>query len=357
MYVINRNPDDNTGGVATLEGADVIILEDTPPTAEVVESGGEPITNAAEDVEDNDYTFEVESGSVGSGSPTPAAATTEERIPKAQYDKVVGELEALKQDFTRLQNEFESNVLVKAAIEYKTGLEAGVELNPADFYESYFGVDASRLGVEDLIRLQIREEATSLGQTLTDDTFQQVLDTRMMKYEDMDELQKAAFAKNLRDIRVESAREKQNKLINERKADIEKNQLFWKDAYENGVKPLLDKIAENGKKEFGLKGEVSKEEAERIAVALANNFYRYTKDNKLNYTHAVEVAQFSSDIAGYVKRVEDRAVAKYKAEQLKITSTRGSGLPSGADLLNGNNKKVISDKPLTNLLDGAEAIM
>lgn len=356
MYLINRSHESEEGGVATLENATETVLELTATEPTEGTQAGEAIQDLAPEEED-DFSFLEEGGTASSTSQAPTAPTIAETVPKIQYDKVVGELEALKADFTKLQSQFETNPLVQAAVEYQQGLEAGVDLNPAAFMESYFGVDASRLDVDSLIKLQIREEAAAIGHTLTDETFELTFESRKMKFEDMDDLQKAAFVKNLRDIRTQAAREKQEKLINERKADIEKGQKFWIDAYENGVKPLLDKIASEGKKEFGLlKGEVTKDEAVRIATAIANNFYRFNADGKLNYQHAVEVAQFSADMPAYIKRIEKKAIDRHEVKRLRdMGASKGAGLSSATTLLD-KTKGVISDKPLTNLLDGAEVV-
>jgi len=356
MYVINRNLDTDDGGVATLQTDAAAFTDLTPEDAKADSTDDGNQAAAENELEDDDFKFADESGNEDSRSPSSPAAPTEVTIPKSQHDKVVAELEALKSDFAKLQTAFETNPMVKAAIEYQSGLEAGVDLNPSDFLESYFGVDASRLDVEALISLQIREEAAQIGAKLTDDTFERTLTSRMVKYEDMDELEKEVFAKRLRDSRAQVSKEKQDKLINDRKADIEKGQLFWKDAYENGIQPVIQKMLAEGKKEIGLKGEVSKDEVERIGVSLSNNFYRFTKDGKLNIPHAVEVAQFSSDIPGYIRRIEDRAIARHEATKLKTGSVRNAGSPSAPGLLDREKSK-ISTKPLTNLLDGADVLV
>lgn len=363
MYQIKRDIDNLDGaGVATLTLEAPITPEATPaaeapqapietaaPTEVVAEEGAEA---SDENVVENDFSFEQEEEGFTPKGSQAAIPLPEITVSKAIHDKVVAELEGLKADFAVLQNAFE-NPIVKAAVEYQGALETGVEVNPAVFIENYFGIDASRLDVESLIRLQIKDEAASAGINVTEDVIESTLTKRLMRLEDMDDIERAAYEKSLRETRMKASKEKQDKILNERKADIEKGQAFWKDAYENGVKPLIDKMLTEGKKEIGLKTKVSKEDVERISVAIANNFYRFTKSGSLNIPHAIEVAHFSSDMSGYIRKIEASAVERYKAEQLKLktpTITR----PAGTMMDTGSGK--MTSKPLTNLLDGATVI-
>jgi len=362
MYLIKRDIDN-------LDGAAVVALdvnahvEAKPETAEtkapavpetpIVET---KVSGAEEEVKDeietNDFSFELEDTSAEPTGKSGSPSTPEITVPKSQYDKVVDEFNQLKNDFTVLQGAFE-NPIVKAALDYQTALEVGAEVNPSVFMENYFGVDANKLDVESLIRLQVKDEASRLGQALSEDAIDSTVAKRLMKLDDMDDLERAVFEKELRDKRALSSKEKQDQLINERKADIEKGQLFWKDAYENGVKPIIDKMLSEGKKEIGLKTKVSKEDVDKIGVAIANNFYRYTKDGKLNIPHAIEVAHFSSDMSGYIRKIEEAAIQRYESQKLRAKQPDAA---NSAGTVLSLGKGQMTQKPATNLLDGATVL-
>jgi len=330
MYTIQRNPDsDEPTGIANPEPE--VVVE-----TEAAQGGEAPVeaTTEANEPEDDNFDFE-ESGSEPT-SPSSATGTapvtpqSEATVSKKEYDVVLTKLresEAKVAQLSTVVQEMQGNTLVKAALEYSEVIGTGVEINPSDFVRNYFGVDADNLSAEDLIKLEIQEDAIKAGVQLNEDDFESTLEKRLESIENLDNLAKAVKLKEMRESRKRTAKEKQDKLISERKADLDKGKQFWVDSYEKGVLPLIESIKKNGKKDFGLSEEFDEAKVASIEATLLNNFYKFNPDGSLNVKHSLEVAHFSSDIKTYTQKIAERAVAKYKLSQLK-SGTPGAGSPS-----------------------------
>jgi hypothetical protein len=330
MYTIQRNADsDEPTGVATPETEAVVETEAAQGGEAPAETNAEPT-----ELEDDNFDFE-ESGSepaspsTGNGT-APAAPQSEATVSKKEYDVILTKLrdsEAKVAQLSTAVQEMQSNTLVKAALEYSEVIGTGVEINPSDFVRNYFGVDADNLSAEDLIKLEIQEDAVKAGVQLNEDDFESTLEKRLESIENLDNLAKAVKLKEMRENRKRAAKEKQDKLISERKADLEKGKQFWVDAYEKGILPQIERIKSEKKKDFGLSEEFDEAKVASIEATLLNNFYKFNPDGSLNTKHALEVAHFSSDIKTYTQKIAERAVAKYKLSQLK-TGAPGAGSPS-----------------------------
>jgi hypothetical protein len=347
MYTIHRNPDsdEQPTGLAT-PSVDSKATQTEPeggtPAAETTEP-------AATELEDNDFNFDDPEGgsaaspSGGSKPSTPsAAAPSEETVSRKEYELLAGKFQEAAQLIEQLKAKLE-NPLMKAVSEYEEVLGAGVEINPSDFVRNYFGVEADHLGAEDLIRLQIQDEARQAGIQMTEDDFERTFDKRFNSFDDKDDLAKAVEIKRLKEERKKAAKALQDKLIADKLEDQRKGQKFWEDTYTQGVLPILSELKENKKKTFGLVDEITDDKLLAINTSLANNFYRFKADKSLDIKHAIEVAHFASDIKSYVAKIEERAVAKFKLKNLK-DGAPGVGLPSSASQ-GANKDKTISSNP------------
>lgn len=358
MYTIQRNtdPEENPSGVATPpEG-------DSNPQASP--EGGEPAAvadePAAETIEDNDFNFDEPEGSSaatpsgGSAPATPQAATPEGTVSRKEYELVVEKAKEQAQLIEQLKAKLE-NPLVKAFSELEEVVGAGVDINPSDFVRNYFGVEVDHLGAEDLIKLQIQDEARAAGVNMTEDDFERTFNKRFENFDDKDDLAKAVEVKRLKDERKRAQKEKQDQLIASKLEDKKKGEKFWEDTYTNGVLPVLTEMKNNKKKTFGLVEEITDEKLVQINTMLANNFYKFKQDGSLDVKHSIEVAHFASNISEYVKKIEDRAVAKYKLKNLKDGSP-GAGLPSAATQGAYKDKAIATSPADITSLQGATVV-
>lgn len=345
MYTIQRNADqEEPQGVANPTTDPV----ETPEPVQGDEGDEVPADDPAE-IDDDNFDFE-DSGSEPASPSTgigmaPVSAQSDSTVSKKEYDVILAKLQEAEGKVVQLSTaiqEIQGNTLVKAALEYSEVIGTGVEINPSDFVRNYFGVDADNLSAEDLIKLEIQEDAIKAGVQLNEDDFESTLEKRLESIENLDNLAKAVKLKEMRENRKRAAKEKQDKLISERKADLEKGKQFWVDAYEKGILPQIERIKKEKKKDFGLSEEFDEAKVASIEATLLNNFYKFNPDGSLNTKHALEVAHFSSDIKSYNQKVADRAVAKYKLSQLK-TGAPGAGSPSA--VAQGADKKVVTSSP------------
>jgi len=321
-------------GVAAAETPEASTsTETTTSTEEPQEPSGEVVSEVEDE---DDYSFaSEESGSSepskgGTSAPTGGEPPKAEVVSKAEYDKVVAELSSLKIEFANVKSLLDQPI-VKSGIEYLTAKGGGADIDPAEFYEQTFGLDANKLSVEDLIRLEVKTEAEKLGVKFSEDEMEQEFESRYMNYENLTPLQKTAKQKQLREQLANARKERLKALVDEKMEASKQAVEYWA-TQDKLVTDEVENLFKQGKKEFGLKKEFGQKERDNILAMVQNNFLKFDSNKNVNVKHVIEVADFAYDPQAYIRKVSERAVERYKAEELKKRAAGSSLNPTATNL-------------------------
>lgn len=319
MY-INRHPDadESAGAVAT------------PATEEVSNelTNTEEVKDESSEADDDYLNFSDEeqpevSESAEGGM---AAPKVDKTVPSAEYEKVVSQLNAAKQELEALKGQLD-HPLVQAGIKYAEAQGTGVEIDPTDFIRAEFGIDASRLSDEEVVREIIRKEAASLGAKPTPDEIDEEFDIRWNDIQSKGSIRRLAELKKLRESLGADSKEKMQAMINAKQADIQKAQEYWAEQVKR-VEDTLAEFVQSGKKDYGFKMAFDDKSAELAKSVIANNYIRFKKDGSVDEKHAIEVAIFAADPKLYIKRIEEAAKQRMQRESLKMRSSGSLTSPS-----------------------------
>ena len=325
------------GGVAAAE------TTETKTEATVSETTGETKSEETEstdppEIEEDDFSFADEGssepkGAASAGTTAATTGTEPEKVSKLEYDKVVEQFNNLKVEFERYKALFEQPI-VKSAAEFVAAKGAGAELDPAEFFETTFGVDAQKMSAEDLIRLEIKNEAATIGVNLSDEDIEDEFHSRFANYESLTNLQKAAKIKQLREAHTRARSEKMKALVDEKAKAAKEANDYWSNQ-DNLIATEIENLLKAGVKDFGLKGQFTQKEKDSVLSMIANGFLKFDSNKNVNAKHVIEVAAFASNPQEYIKKVSERAVERYKAEELKKRATGTSLNPSATTLPSG----------------------
>jgi hypothetical protein len=321
-------------GVAAAEAPEASTQTETTTSTE--ETKGENGEVVSEVPDEDDYSFATEE----SGSSEPASGGTSpssggeppkaEVVSKAEYDKVVAELSSLKIEFANVKSLLEQPI-VKSGIEYLTAKGSGANIDPAEFYEQTFGLDANKLSAEDLIRLEVKAEAEQLGVKFSEEEMEQEYESRIAIYEDLTPLQKTAKQKQLREQHANARKERMKALVDEKIEAVNQATEYWNNQ-EKLITDEVESLFKQGKKDFGLKKEFTQKERDNVLAMVQNNFLKFDSNKNVNVKHVIEVADFAYDPQAYIRKVSERAVERYKAEELKKRTTGTSLNPNASSL-------------------------
>jgi ribosomal protein S13 len=319
MYLIQRDLDTDTG-VAEVEApaSEATETPTVPTEAETpTEEQEEPYFNLPED----EQTSELPNGAG-------ALPNTSQSVNESEYAKVVAELQATKTELQSLKAAT-SNPMVQATLEVAMAMEKGVDINPADFIRAKFGVDATNLSDEAVVKEMVIRDAAQVGVKPTEEQIQNTIERRLEALDQMDDIARLRQIQQYRNELREDSQKKVQAMVSAKVAEEEKAAEFWRTANQN-LSGKLTEYVEAGVKDYGLiDKQFTKDKAAQIQMVIDNGYVKYKKDGSVDVEFQIELAAIALDLRGYHKRIEDAAYQRYLRDSLKQKSAGSLANPSG----------------------------
>lgn len=311
-------------------GAVATAAEQNPATGAVapeLNAEQKPAENTAEEEEffsgfndDTPQTGEAPAGGAANAEPGKV-------VPETEYEKVKADLSKVTEELNELKAKL-NNPLVVASLQYAEAQEAGVDLNPVDFIQQTFGVDAQRLSDEEVLKEAIKRDAAMVNVSLSEDELEAEFDTRWAELQNKGQLTSKLEIKKMRESLGKDSGGKLQKIIEDKKAEAKRAQEFIQAQVQN-VEAELKAIKEAGKKDWGLKTQVDDTLEKQLRIVMENNFIRFDdKTGNIDVKHYLETALFALNPKAYVKKIQDATLAKADLKSLGQRSTGALTNPS-----------------------------
>lgn len=331
MLYIQRNQDIDEGGAAA---------PSTVNATEVPESTSDQSVNDAPD-EDDDYFGAIGEQQNADGESGHAGTPIEPEQPTilaSEYEKLKSELQRKDSEIQALKR-FADNPLVQVAIQYAETSEDGIELNPVDFVNHAFGLDARKMSDEEVIRESVKFDAKTLGITLSNEELDEEYEQRLSDLQSKGTIARASEIKKMRDNLTSNSKGKLDEIIGQKKSDMDKAKEY-NDFQVQSLESEMQGLLKDGKKEFGVRVPYDAFTDKAIRTMMANNMVKFDAKGNVDVKHYIETALFASDPVAYVRRIEKFAIQKAEAKSLKERSAKTETNPSGVPAMQNGTARI-----------------